>query len=67
MYIGSKNYDGKNCYYFKLNNQEEIIEKDTGLIIHINDDTTYRDVTYAFDTVTDLDIEKPDISQYTLQ
>ena len=66
LYICSKTYNEKSCYYIKFRQEEEIIEKDTGLILHKNDETTSRDVTYEFDTVTDLDIQKPDISQYTL-
>lgn len=58
--------DGKECYLVKYKNIEQFIDIETGLIIKYinNDDNTVTDYYYEFGTVTDSDIEKPDISGY---
>lgn len=58
--------DGKECYLVKYKNIEQFIDIETGLIIKYinNDDNTVTDYYYEFETVTDSDIEKPDISGY---
>lgn len=66
LHITNKTYDDKECYSFKIEEQEELIEKETGLILyqtHVNDN---RVLTYRFDVVTDKDVAKLDITQYRL-
>lgn len=67
VYIGSLDYNNKKCYYIKIGEQKELIEKETGLLLNTKSDTDERKLTYSFDSVTDEDVQKPDISQYTLQ
>lgn len=67
IYIATKEYNDTKCYYVKVNNQEELIEKETGLLLKTKNEEDERDLKYSFNTVTDEDVEKPDISQYTLQ
>ncbi len=67
VYIGSLDYDNKECYYIKIGEQKELIEKETGLLLNTKSDSDERKLTYSFESVTDEDVEKPDISQYTLQ
>lgn len=66
VFVGFKNYENKECYHIKIGGQEELVEKETGLLLNTKDDGNERKLTYSFDTVTDEDVEKPDISQYTL-
>ncbi len=65
LYIGSKEYNGINCYYIKQFNYEEFIEKETGLILYSNYDNDIRKISYTFNEVTDEDIKKPNIQEYT--
>ena len=67
VYIGTENYDDKECYYIKIGEQEEYVEKETGLLLNTKYGDNERKLTYSFDTVTDEDIQKPDINEYTLQ
>lgn len=64
VYIGTKEYDNKECYYVKIDEQEEYIEKETGLIIHSTSEIGERNITYRFNDITDEEIEMPDIKQY---
>ena len=45
LYIGSKEYNGINCYYIKQFNYEEFIEKETGLILYSNYDNDIRKIS----------------------
>ena len=63
LYISSKKYNEKECYYFKLGKYEEYTEKDTGFLLYMKNDEE-RIITYDLDTVTDKDVEKPDLSKY---
>ena len=63
LHIGSKKYNDKDCYYFKIEEQEEIIEKDTGLILY-SSNVSHRKLSYSFDKVTDKDVEKLNIEEY---
>lgn len=65
LHIGSKKYNDKECYSFKIDEQEELIEKETGLILYSNN-VNYRKLSYSFENVTDKDIEKLDITEYRL-
>ncbi len=42
-----------------------VIEKDTGLIIYGEEGSRFRKIEYSFGTVTDEDVEMPDVSGYT--
>lgn len=74
--IKSTNYNGQSCYQIKnfmpatsLEGKEEgiYINKDTGLVIRLNENgtTTYKE--FEFNNVNDLIFVEPDISQYTLK
>ena len=65
LYIGSKEYKGINCYYIKQFDYEEFIEKETGLILYNNYDNDIRKINYTFNEVTDEDVQKPNIQEYT--
>lgn len=65
LYIGSKEYKGVNCYYIKQFDYEEFIEKETGLILYNNYDNDIRKINYTFNEVTDEDVQKPNIQEYT--
>ena len=65
LYIGSKEYNGINCYYIKQFDYEEFIDKETGLILYSNYDNDIRKIYYTFDEVTDEDVKKPNIQEYT--
>ena len=68
-------YDDKNCYYLELGGIEEIIEKETGILLYrnesnaiINSDSTlsnnYDKFIYELNIVTDENITKPDLLDY---
>lgn len=65
LYIASKEYNGISCYYIKQFNYEEFIEKETGLILYSNYDNDIRKIRYTFNEVTDEDVKKPNIQEYT--
>ena len=54
------------CYLLKIDNAEEFIDADTGLIVKIidNDKNRVTDFYYEFDTVTDEDVELPDTTGF---
>ena len=65
MWIGTGEYDGKDCYTIKAEGQEEYIDKETGLLLAIfQDNKQIRSIEYKFGEVTDEDVAKPDLSQY---
>ena len=68
-------YDDKNCYYLELGGIEEIIEKETGILLYrnesnaiINSDSTlsnnYDKFIYELNIVTDENITEPNLSDY---
>ena len=67
--ITTKNYNGKNCYrfYVKSKNIEAYITKDEMICIKssngITNEFDYEKV--KFGTVTDKDVKKPDLTEYT--
>ena len=65
LYIGSKEYNGTNCYYIKQLDYEEFIEKETGLILYSNYDNDIKKINYTFNEVTDENVKKPNIHEYT--
>lgn len=65
MWIGTGEYDGKDCYTIKAEGHEEYIDKETGLLVAVfQDNKQIRNIEYEFGEVTDEDIAKPDLSQY---
>ena len=67
VYIGTENYEDKECYHIKIGEQEEYVEKETGLLLNTKYGDNERKLIYSFNNVTDEDIQKPDINEYTLQ
>ena len=65
MWIGTGEYDGKDCYTIKAEGHEEYIDKETGLLRAVlQDNKQIRNIEYEFGEVTDEDVAKPDLSQY---
>ena len=65
MWIGTGEYDGKDCYTIKAEGHEEYIDKETGLLLAVfQDSKQIRNIEYEFGKVTDEDVAKPDLSQY---
>lgn len=65
MWIGTGEYDGKDCYTIKAEGHEEYIDKETGLLLAVfQDNKQIRNIEYEFGKVTDEDVAKPDLSQY---
>lgn len=64
LQINTIKYNEKECYYLKISNQEEIIEKNSGLVLYSNYNGAERTIKYEFDSVTDNEISKPDINEY---
>ena len=63
MFVFPKNYDGKQCYCIKLFSIAEVIDKETGLTLYDNNGGD-RNLRYTFNTVTDEDVARPDLSEY---
>lgn len=66
MFIGIQNYNNIPCYNIRFDAVYEFIGKDTGLLLYSNDNNNMRNIQYKFNTVTDEDVAKPDLSQYKL-
>lgn len=66
MFIGIQNYNDIPCYNIRFDAVYEIIGKDTGLLLFSNDNSNMRNIQYKFNTVTDEDVAKPDLSLYKL-
>ena len=65
MWIGTGEYDEKDCYTIKAEGHKEYIDKATGLLLAIfQDNKQIRSIEYKFGEVTDEDVAKPDLSQY---
>ena len=65
MWIGTGEYDEKDCYTIKAEGLKEYIDKETGLLLAIlQDNKQIRSIEYKFGEVTDEDVAKPDLSQY---
>lgn len=65
MWIGTGEYDGKDCYTIKAEGHEEYIDKETGLLLAVfQDNKQIRNIEYEFGEVTDEDVAKADLSQY---
>lgn len=67
IHISSKEYNNKDCYSITFHNQEEIIEKETGLLVFTSNNNSERKITYKFNSVTDKDVAEPDLTGYTAQ
>ena len=66
VFIGTQKYNDIECYNIKFNTVYEVISKDTGLLLYSNEENHMRNIQYKFNTVTDDDVAKPDLSKYTL-
>ena len=66
VFIGTQNYNDIECYNIKFNTVYEVISKDTGLLLYNNEENHMRNIQYKFNTVTDKDVEKPNLDEYTL-
>ena len=66
MFIGIQNYNDIPCYNIRFDAVYEIIGKDTGLLLFSNDNNNMTNIQYKFNTVTDEDVAKPDLSLYKL-
>ena len=49
-----------------VDDNHEIIEKRSGLVLYSSDESYMRMIEYRFDTVTDKDVEKPNLAEYSL-
>ena len=61
-------YNDKKCYQIFWGLYEEIIEKDTGLVLKMDyhdEDETQITYSYSLNTVTYEDVKVPDITEYT--
>ena len=73
VYIGKKEYKGKECYYISsssLLGGAYIIDKETGLTICIEDaksGSEERTIEYIFNQVTDEDVKLPNLEEYTFK
>ena len=66
VFIGTQKYNDIECYKIKFNTVYEVISKDRGLLLYSNDGNNMRNIQYKFNTVTDDDVAKPNLSEYTL-
>ena len=65
--ITSKEYKKQKCYSLKMLSITEYINKETGLLVYSKSDDDEFNIKYSFDTVTDKDVQSPNIEEYTLQ
>lgn len=66
VFIGTQKYNDIECYNIKFNTVYEVISKDKGLLLYSNEENNMRNIQYKFNTVTDNDVAKPNLSEYTL-
>ena len=64
--VGTQQYNNISCYNVKFRDLYEIIQKETGLILYSSEESFIRNIQYSFDTVTDEDVAKPDLTEYKL-
>ena len=61
IYIGTDNYNGKDCYVLSMEDNKDYIEKETGIILYgESGNNEYRKINYSIGTVTDEQVKKPD-------
>lgn len=67
--INKVNLNGKECYIVRDKDTEKFIDKDTGIAIKMIDNTNNRttDYYYEYGNVKDEDVERPDITGYTIK
>lgn len=65
--IASKKYDNTMCWHIELNNSEAYIDKETGISLYIKNENEEGKNQYEVNSVNDIDVQKPDISEYTKQ
>ena len=66
VFIGTQKYNDIECYNIRFNTVYEVISKDRGLLLYSNEENNMRNIQYKFNTVTDEDVAKPNLSEYTL-
>ena len=66
VFIGTQKYNDIACYNIRFDGLYEIIEKKSGLVLYSSDESYMRMIEYSFDTVTDKDVEKPNLAEYSL-
>ena len=66
VFIGTQKYNDIECYNIRFNTVYEVIRKDKGLLLYSNEENNMRNIQYKFNTVTDDDVAKPNLSEYTL-
>ena len=67
VFVGTQKYNDISCYTIKFGTNHEIIDKNTGMVIYSGDESFIRNLEYSFNTVTDEDIAKPNLSEYTIK
>ena len=55
------------CWHIELNNSEAYIDKETGISLYIKNENEEGRNQYEENSVNDIDVQKPDISEYTKQ
>lgn len=65
--ITSKKYDNTMCWHIELNKSEAYIDKETGISLYIKNENEEGKNQYEVNSVNDIDVQKPDISEYTKQ
>ncbi len=65
MFVYPQKYEDKQCYHITMFEVTEIIEKETGILLYTNNGKNST-LHYSFNTVTDEDVAKPDVTEYEL-
>lgn len=63
--ITSKKYNDRDCYYIKSGQDEVYIDKEYGITLYQKNELNEYKVNYSVNTVTDEDIAKPDLADFT--
>ena len=63
LVIYPKKYDDKQCYGIKMSTISEVVDKETGLVLYVNNGSE-RTYSYTFNEVTDEDVQMPNLSEY---
>ena len=67
VFVGTQKYNDISCYNIKFGTNHEIIDKNTGMVLYSGNESFIRNLEYSFNTVTDKDIAKPTLSEYTIK
>lgn len=63
-FITVKNYNNIPCYHIKFKNAEEFVAKDSGVVLYSKFNDKISKVFFSLNSVTDFDVEKPNLSNY---